>query len=298
MTNLFNEAFPEVGADHALETTSAEIAGNWPVVPGEFHILGDGPGFSVAISTLASPDLADELAAAAPHGLAIVGKTETENLGVEKVVLNTITNPWIDTLVLAGKDPKGHHSGKTLLAVGEHGVDSDMRVIDSPGRHPVLKNLVAEEVEAFREQVRIVDMMGLTDTKAIIAELEGLNVSVSQPALSGDTAHDRHARRVPAVKVSSVPIIRAGEAKEPKLDKEGYFVIIPRTDKNDIVVEHYSNDNRLLRMIEGDDPRDIYLTIINNGWLSRLDHSAYLGKELEKAGLSLKLGFKYIQDGA
>ena len=91
------------------------------------------------------------------------------------------------------------------------------------------------------------------------------------------------------------------QAKEPTniiMDKAGYFVILPIQEKNIISVEHYSYDNNLLRAIEGKDARSIYWTIVENNWVTLLSHAAYLGKELEKAELSLKLGFKYLQDGA
>lgn len=61
-------------------------------------------------------------------------------------------------------------------------------------------------------------------------------------------------------------------------------------------MEQYSYDNSHLRTIEGKDARSIYLTVIQNGWISELTHAAYLGKELEKAELSMKLGFRYVQD--
>jgi hypothetical protein len=41
-----------------------------------------------------------------------------------------------------------------------------------------------------------------------------------------------------------------------------------------------------------------YLTRVNQGWVSELSHAAYLGKELEKAALSLQSGFRYVQDAA
>ena len=82
------------------------------------------------------------------------------------------------------------------------------------------------------------------------------------------------------------------------MDKAGYFVIVPLTDKGVVNVEHYAYDNSLLRVIEGATARAIYFTIINSGWVTELSHAAYLGKELAKAELSLQNGFKYIQDGA
>ena len=82
------------------------------------------------------------------------------------------------------------------------------------------------------------------------------------------------------------------------MDKAGYFVIIPQPERNIITVEHYSYDNRFLRVIEGKNARNIYWTIAENGWVTQFSHAAYLGKELAKAELSIELGFKYVQDGA
>jgi tetrahydromethanopterin S-methyltransferase subunit A len=65
-----------------------------------------------------------------------------------------------------------------------------------------------------------------------------------------------------------------------------------------ITVEHYSYNNKLLRTIEGKNSRDIYLTIVSNRWITELSHAAYIGKELEKAELSIQKGFKFVQDGA
>ena len=102
---------------------------------------------------------------------------------------------------------------------------------------------------------------------------------------------------VPPIRIETVPHIVASEPKLLKLDKAGYFVIVPQPEKNNLLVEHYSYDNKLLQTIEGKEARSIYFTIIENGWISELSHAAYLGKELEKAQLSMKLGFKYVQDG-
>lgn len=82
------------------------------------------------------------------------------------------------------------------------------------------------------------------------------------------------------------------------MDRAGYFVIVPLAERGLIHVEHYAYDNTLLRNIEGADARALYLTIINQQWVSELSHAAYLGKELAKAELALKHGLAYVQDGA
>jgi tetrahydromethanopterin S-methyltransferase subunit A len=83
-----------------------------------------------------------------------------------------------------------------------------------------------------------------------------------------------------------------------KLDKAGYFVILPLVERGLINVEHYAYDHTLLRVVEGETARDIYNTLIDNGWVTELSHAAYLGKELARVELCLQHGIRYVQDGA
>ena len=77
-------------------------ADNWPVVSGDY-IVGD-PESPVAVTTLASHN--EDIPASA--GAAIAGPCKTENLGIEKVVANIISNPNIRFLILCGAEVQGH----------------------------------------------------------------------------------------------------------------------------------------------------------------------------------------------
>jgi tetrahydromethanopterin S-methyltransferase subunit A len=266
----------------------------WPPVTGEYFIFAENQNGQVAVSTLASASLAEALANMKPEGLCITGKTETENIGIDKIIKNTVTNPSIHTLVLTGKDPKGHRSGATLLSLCEQGVDDSMRVIGSPGKHPILKNVTKEEVEAFRNQIKVVDMIGCEDVKQIVKTIKKV-ASMKHPL---SFSKKEFSRVIKPVEIQSVEVILAEKSKKVELDSSGYFVILPLRDKGTISVEHYSPDNRLLRIIEGKDSAGIYRTIVKNKWVTQLSHAAYLGKELARAELSMTLDFKYIQDGA
>lgn len=256
---------------------------SWPFVPGNYFVLDASA--AVAVSTLASVKLAEDLKKLNPTGLCIVGKTETENVGIEKVVRNVITNPAIQFLVVAGKDPPKHCSGKSFLALHKYGIDNEKRVIESPGKRPILKNISLPEVEAFRQQVQVVDMIGCEDRAELSKKIQGL---LKQTPLG----------RASSINIDSTRRVKAVEPKKIKMDKAGYFVIIPSVEEKMITVEHYSYDNKLLRVIEGKDARSIYCTIIENEWVTEISHAAYLGKELTKAELSIKFEFEYIQDGA
>jgi len=289
--NIFSQAFPDV-ASKSLSCTFEVKEDTWPPVPGEYFAFCDGPGCPVAVSTLASMALAEKLASIRPKELCIVGKTETENIGIEKVIKNTITNPTIRTLLLVGKDPEGHYSGGTLFALWKNGVDENMRVVDAPGKRPILRNITLQEIETFRKQVQIIDMIGCEDEKMIVEKIKELSREVITSRGCDECAEENN-----AIQVRTVPVIQAQEPDKVEMDKAGYFVIIPQPEKKIITVEHYSYDNKLLRVIEGKDARSIYWTIIKNEWVTQLTHAAYLGKELIKAELSIKLGFKYVQDG-
>jgi tetrahydromethanopterin S-methyltransferase subunit A len=126
--NMFHTAFPEVGQAEALSCAFEVSEHRWPAVVGDYYAFCDGPGCPVAVSILASVELAERLARVRPKELCIVGKTETENIGIEKIIRNTVTNPTIRVLLLTGKDPKGHQSGRTLLSLWEKGVDENMKV--------------------------------------------------------------------------------------------------------------------------------------------------------------------------
>lgn len=291
--NALERAFPQVQHVAPLSRAFQASGRSWPPVAGEYSAFCDGPSCPVAVSTLGSVALAETLANNRPKELCIVGKTETENIGIDKVIKNTITNPTIRFLILAGKDSTGHQSGRTLHALSENGVDENMKVIGSPSHRPFLRNVTREEVDAFRKQVKVVDMIGCEDSGRIIAKMEELSENLGSTCSCQACSETEE-----PVHVSGAQAIRANAPAQVEMDEAGYFVIIPQAEKGIITVEHYSYDNSLLRVIEGQTARSLYWTIIMNGWITQLSHAAYLGKELEKAELSMKMGFKYIQDGA
>tara|TARA_Y100000310_G_C20300807_1_gene631670 strand:- start:123 stop:440 length:318 start_codon:yes stop_codon:yes gene_type:complete len=77
-------------------------------------------------------------------------------------------------------------------------------------------------------------------------------------------------------------------------DPSGYFLI--RIKDEMIEVGHCTNDHKLVKVIRGKTPEEIVYKIIDLNLISSMDHAAYLGKELQKAALSIKLGFDYVQD--
>jgi len=106
------------------------------------------------------------------------------------------------------------------------------------------------------------------------------------------------------------------------LDPSGYFLIRVDADAGELVAEHYANaiderglatdpDTGEVLSCRGGDPRapqavyrgrsakELGIALTEGPGphpLSRLDHALYLGRELQKAELSLVLGLPYVQD--
>jgi len=263
---------------------------SWPFVPGTYFVVD--PAAPVAVTTLGSVALAEEVGKTRPKGLCIIGKVETENIGIEKIIKNVISNSAIRYLICAGQEPPKHLTGATLIALFQNGIDERNRISGAPGMRPVLPNTSVEEVEAFRQQIEPIDMIGCSDVRAIHEKVVALaNAAPITPVaefVPPDDLEEREA--VERIIAEDTPPERI------KLDKAGYFVI--NIQAGVFLVEHYSYKEKLIRIIEGQDARSVYLTLIRNGWVSRLDHAAYIGKELTKAELSLKHNFDYLQDGA
>ena len=139
-------------------------AEGWPVISGDY-IVGD-PESPVAVTTLAS-HIEAELT-----GAAIAGPCKTENLGIEKVVANIISNPNIRFLILAGAEVQGHITGQSFKALHENGADAEKKkIIGATGAIPFVENVPLEGIERFQQQLEIIDLIDTEDTGAINAKI-------------------------------------------------------------------------------------------------------------------------------
>lgn len=285
--NALAQAFPDAMSAGALCPTEApqERAG-WPPLPGDYTVVRYGA--SVAVCALNSEDLAKALAQSAPEGLAIVGTMHTENLGIERVIRNLLTNPNIRFLVLCGDDTRqliGHLPGQSMESLFANGLDETQRIVGAKGKRPFLKNISREHVRAFVAQVQLVSMIGECDVARI-----------------AEAIVDCHAQGLPAIATSvtetSVETVLAKEPQFYKSDPAGFFVIYPDRRTSALVVEHYTNAGVLDAVITGATPTAAYAEIVKRGLVSQLDHAAYLGRELATAERSLRTGEPYVQDRA
>ncbi|MEJ2435244.1 MAG: DUF4346 domain-containing protein [Pseudolabrys sp.] len=259
----------------------------WPPLPGDYRVVRFGA--PVAVCTLNSDHLIDELGGAGIDGLSIVGGLHTENLGIERLIRNTLANPHVRFLLVCGEDTRkaiGHLPGQALAALIQCGVDDKMRIIGAKGKRPLLKNTEASHVEAFRDQVQLIEQIGNTDVTTLTSFIAA--AASSDPGPFADTPAD----------TELVPVESARDAETLVLDPAGYFIVYPDPARRSLMLEHYSNRGVLERAFRGTSAAALYTSAISAGLVSRLDHAAYLGRELARAERALQNGQRYVQDRA
>lgn len=290
VTNDLMAAYPSVQIEDdgcASEDINVKEREGWPPLPGSFEIMRyQAP---VAVCTLNSKEMMREIADTRHNAVSIVGSLNTENLGIERVIKNIVTNPHIRFLILCGEDSEqriGHLPGQSFASLFENGIDSSSRIIGAQGKRPVLKNIASALIDQFRKQVQLVSMIGCAESAQVLEAAE-VHAGKSPGAYQGGSLVQL-----------TIPRIQAKPPSPLVLDPKGYFVIFPDRMTGKIVVEHYHNNGLLNQIIEGVDVGSIYMTIIELGIVSKLDHACYLGKELAKAEESLRTGSPYQQDKA
>ena len=80
------------------------------------------------------------------------------------------------------------------------------------------------------------------------------------------------------------------------MDPNGYFLIRIDYKNQKLEVAFCNSDNKMLKIVKGDHPLPIYYTIDRLKLISRIDHACYIGTELQKAFIAMKLNLKYVQD--
>lgn len=285
--NFAAEIEPAIAEGGHCATQEPETRDGWPPLPGDYEVIRfQAP---VAVCTLNSDHLVKEIQNSQIEGLSIVGSLHTENLGIEHLIRNVLANPHIRYLIICGEDTRkaiGHLPGQSLLALSEHGVNENMRIVEAKGKRPMLKNISLEYVETFRKQVQLINQIGELDVSRL-------------QTLITETASNDHGPFAGALKeIISVPVEKADEPHRLQLDPAGYFVVTPDRVHQQLVVEHYSNKGVLNRIFTADTAAAMYTHIIKLELVSRLDHAAYLGRELARAEQALLNGEDYVQDRA
>ena len=155
-----------------------EPAKGWPTVKGEYDV-GD-PKSDVVVATCGSHFSQFPIKA----GAAMQGPFKTENLGIEKIVANIISNPNIRFLIVCGSEVKGHISGDALVCLHKYGL-KEGRIVNAKGAIPFIENLNDEAVKRFQQQVTLIDMIDVEDEAKITQAIKDA-ISKDPGAFPGD----------------------------------------------------------------------------------------------------------------
>ena len=103
-----------------------------------------------------------------------------------------------------------------------------------------------------------------------------------------------------------VETIEATKTKKMVKDPSGFFTIFVDKPRKEIVVEFYEQvikekgkkvgTGKLGLVVCGTTAEAICHTIAREELVSRFDHAAYLGRELQKAEIALRYKLSYTQD--
>jgi tetrahydromethanopterin S-methyltransferase subunit A len=126
------------------------------------------PGSPVAVLTLASDyekfDLQD---------YAIIGSCFTENLGVQMVITNMLKSPNIRYLIMCGRESV-HQTGDAFINLHENGVvrlGIYRKIIGCRSLLPFIDDIPEWAIDEYRENIILVNMMGVEDNAAIQAKI-------------------------------------------------------------------------------------------------------------------------------
>ncbi len=259
---------------------------DWPPSPGRF-VMGNSQS-AVAVCTLSSTALIDQLS---PRWAAIIGRIYTPNVGVEKMITNVISNPRLRYLVLCGKESKIFKVGEALLQLEANGVDAAGKIIGATGPAAELTNLSAEEIEIFREQIKLIDHIGEMNSGRVDRVVEELAARRTSPYIS-----KRALPKTSGLQGSGPVELEANRRVWLELDPAGYFIINLDRERKEILLEHFTPERKLTHLIRGRAADLIYHTVLQEKLLSQFNHAAYLGAELAKAETALYNNLNYEQD--
>jgi len=140
---------------------------------------------------------------------------------------------------------------------------------------------------SVREMKRAIGMCFLAKSKGCLPKDLGFDLLLAKSKRGGGV-----------INLSGVNVVTiTGDDTGFVLDSKGYFKIHVDFKKGVIIAAHYKDETTDF-VFEGKSAEAISKKIIKSGMVSSLEHAAYVGRELERAELYLRLKKNYVQDEA
>lgn len=258
----------------------------WPFIPGRYYLVDDTAPVIVVMPD--NDTLAHSLSSLSVQGLCLVSSICRSVSDVEKLTRNVEANLAVHCILLAGGGKEENYPAVEALRTlfdDDDGISDKARQI----AHGVRGKLKAFDFAALQKRVSVVNMVDCAELDKIIAGVV-LHGNEGQRPDAGFVVQG-HETTLGVQRVIAPTRI----SHEYQNDKAGKFII--GTDRKFIVVEHYNSKGELLRLVQGTTARDVCIMLIRNGWVSRLDHAAFLGRELALAEIALAKGESYTMSG-
>ena len=147
------------------------------------------------------------------------------------------------------------------------------------------KGTVAEEVVAAK-------MMFLAKKRGSVPKDLGMDLLILKDKRSREEPYDKSLE-------TNARIFYSPENLNPAiLDSAGSFKISIDRKEGSVVAAHYllTDLNKPTKIIKGKTTDSILGLIVELGLITQIDHAAYLGGELAKAEIALRIGKEYVQD--
>jgi hypothetical protein len=93
-----------------------------------------------------------------------------QNIGIDILIKFAIKYPDLPYIIVCGNEVKGHKSGQALLSLHRNGTNNDGRIIGAIGPNPFL-TCSQTDIESFRRQTEIYNLIGSKDMRVIKAQL-------------------------------------------------------------------------------------------------------------------------------
>jgi dihydropteroate synthase-like protein len=226
-----------------------------------------------------------------------------KELGYRKIIADPVADPLItpgllDSTACYQIFSRQHPDIPLLFGAGNV---TELLDADSVGANALLAGIAAEvnasfllttegsnkTLGAIRELSIASEMMFLAKKRSSVPKDLGLDLLILKEKRRLDEPNEGQFDEKRVIKARPVP--------EEAIDEAGsYRIMVDRSKKQIIAIRYKENIQE--EILVGSDATSIYDTLIKMGLVTRMDHSAYLGRELTKAEIALKLGRSYVQD--
>lgn len=220
---------------------------------------------------------------------------------VADLILDPVNSSSIVESIIACNDFKEKNKAPMFFGVGNV---TELMDTDSVGANTLLAGIGMElgvsilftPEESGKTQGSVYELA--TASKMMFLAKNRLSIP-KDLGISLVTFKDKHKRIDLINQINEVPVKQGKEFSKFILDRAGSFKIrvehgsTPKKSK--IIATHFKKLKPYIS-IEGTYSKEIYEKIIELGLVTRLEHAAYLGSELQKAEIALITGKDYVQD--